>query len=256
MGNQFTVKTKDYEGIICICDALGIRHQSLRDSKITLSKLGAVIRETTKDSLAQHVLGKKGLPKPRFFTFGDTVLSAWEIPKGETARYLSTFSHWATQFIEASLRQEIAFRGAFSLGEYVMNPKHNLVIGPAVSDAADWYEQGRVIGISCTPSTMLKFEKLVVSDDLKPHQPNRISHFLRYPVQTKIGEKEFWCVDWPNAILHPQQPKRRRIEILEMLSKFRFPLGTEDILENTMEFVDYCLRHGQERPPKSPEGAL
>lgn len=256
MVNKFTVETKEYEGIICICDALGIRHQSLRDSKIALSKLGTIIRETTKNSLAQHVLKSKGLPEPRFFTFGDTVLSAWEVPKGEIADYLSTFSFWAAQFIDASLRQEIAFRGAFSMGEYVMNPEHNLVIGPAVSDAADWYEQGGLIGINCTPSTMLKFEKLVVSGTLRLHEPNQISHFLKYPVQTKSGKKEFWCVNWPNAVLHPQKPNSRRIEILEMLAKFRFPLGTEDKLENTREFMDYCLRNGQERSPKSPEGAL
>ncbi len=94
-------------------------------------------------------------------------------------------------FLKYMEKSGIFFRGALSFGKFIFLSKENIVMGPALNEAAEWYESTDWIGIILTPSAECKlrliktelYESIAMYDDfveykipLKPGFPN-ISRF-------------------------------------------------------------------------------
>ncbi len=88
---------------------------------------------------------------------------------------------WA---IKEGLERGLPLRGAISCGEYE-NTK-NIIIGPAVDEAASWHESTDWIGVILTPSA--KFA-------LKGELPRYVVEYDRIPFK-KTVKGLTWCVDW------------------------------------------------------------
>lgn len=149
--------TRVTNGIIVLLDALGARAFDLGRCCDYIRDRDQAWREA-KERAPLHPSGDEiGISmdlEPVMFTFGDTVLLAWDFSDCETRSVVapSFVANRLTSFIEASLRRGILFRRAIAAGAYVIDQTTHTVIGPAVADAASWYEEIDWFGVVATPS--------------------------------------------------------------------------------------------------------
>lgn len=84
--------------------------------------------------------------------------------------------------IPESVHRRIPLRGATSFGDYSI--QENIMVGPAVDEAASWHEATDWIGVNLTPSAWLKL-------------PGDIPEgWTKYEPPFKKGKWETLCVDW------------------------------------------------------------
>ena len=134
-------------------------------------------------------------------------------------------------------------RGAISIGEFVT--KDNTVIGPAVADAAQWYENCNWIGIVATPKYGYAFQHFVESFSFKNPQILEVvnRYLVPYDVPLRNGNKNrMWSVAWPSTLFDKKKGRHEvsaKCAVSLSFSEFPIPLGTEIKYKNTMEFVDW-----------------
>ena len=79
-----------------------------------------------------------------------------------------------------SLVEGILFRSSVSLGTFYVDDDTNTVMGPAVTDAAAWYDSADWVGINATPHATLAIQALI------EHERGTVGHVLiDYPVPMK-----------------------------------------------------------------------
>lgn len=126
---------------------------------------------------------------------------------------------WA---LNKALNMGLPLRGAISYGIY--DNKDNIMIGPAVDEAASWHESTDWIGVVLTPSVYF---------ELKGEIPDKVEQYARIPYKKGIKGSD-WCVDW-----NYKSEDGRNNEIHSVFSK-RAPL-MQDVAPkylNTMEFLN------------------
>jgi len=121
----------------------------------------AIVRDKAAGQAIRH-----NLIEPRIFTFNDTIIIAQPTDLENEYLAIKAFATTVRRFISYSLTKNLFFRGAFSIGFYLMGQNHDLIMGDAVTDAVSWYEQPEFIGVIATPkaSRSLKntsFEKSI-----------------------------------------------------------------------------------------------
>ncbi|MBI1900490.1 MAG: hypothetical protein HYS13_05170 [Planctomycetia bacterium] len=104
---------------------------------------------------------------PALFTFNDTIVVALESGVDNEYDAIKGFAKIVRRFISYSLTKHLLFRGAFSIGSYILEENQNLIMGSAVTDAASWYDQPELIG---SPGLLLPEQPLphVLGDGLQP----------------------------------------------------------------------------------------
>lgn len=83
-----------------------------------------------------------------------------------------------------SLKLGLPLRGAISYGDYDYNG--NIMIGPAVDEAASWHESTDWIGVVLTPSAKFALEGSL---------PRHVVEYDKIPFK-KVVKGLNWCVDW------------------------------------------------------------
>lgn len=93
-------------------------------------------------------------------------------------------------FLALCLFYDFPIRGCFSIGQFVSS--ENLIIGPAVDEAASFYEKSDWIGFSATPSSYSVLERLESS---KKYEQKLKHCFTKYDIPEKTGiDKQNWVV--------------------------------------------------------------
>jgi hypothetical protein len=85
-----------------------------------------------------------------------------------------------------SMHYEFFFRGVIVMGYFYRSPR--MLIGPAVDEAAKFYEMSDWIGMSLSPSTGLSLENSMVSIES--------NIIVRYNIPQKPGANMRWAVNW------------------------------------------------------------
>jgi hypothetical protein len=132
------LRTVNANGLIAIVDALGTKLLSQDDAekfldfRASVTKFNLDVFETNRKALRlEHV---------HTFTIGDTIVYAYETPKGITLQEVERFSHVLRIAVSRSIETGFPVRGAFEIGEFYRADK-DTVLGPAVTDAGSWFEQ-------------------------------------------------------------------------------------------------------------------
>lgn len=178
----------------------------------------------------------------KMFTFNDIVVIVFLAKHDEiTIRDVKQFSQRLRAFLMHSLENKILFRGALSAGEfYRVDNSTNTIMGPAVSDAAAWFEQSDWMGIHATPHTTMFIQSLLQqADAVDEHDSLLIDYKVplkgRSPLQLKV-------INWPKAFyvkgLKPSGGPARAM-LLSFLSRYQNPVGTEMKYFNTISFFDH-----------------
>lgn len=238
-------------GIIAIVDALGIStfnlEQSLRfvaaRDKI-ISQIQKISKETAKKLSTENL-------HPNFHTIGDTVVISWKAKDdaSDIVAGLIWTGTWLRYLLVLGLHERLLFRGTMSYGEYIA--QENTILGPAVADAASWYQFGDWFGITCVPSLQFLLNKI----ELHEEADDKIilpPVYLKYDVPMKTGErKSLWTIPWPFDIWHHLKAKLEDSKAIEteskkwlhsMLDDLPVPKGTEDKYTNSLGYFHHCLQ--------------
>ncbi|MGL5751777.1 MAG: hypothetical protein ACRCXT_14680 [Paraclostridium sp.] len=122
-----------------------------------------------------------------------------------------------SEIIPKSLERKIPIRGAISYGEYSIHD--NIMIGPAVDEAASWHESTDWIGVSLTPTA-----QIYCGDSYKLP----IMYYKNIPYKRPMKNLNT-CVQW-------------KFDDIELLRNIIIDMGaqTQDIASkylNTLEFI-------------------
>jgi hypothetical protein len=243
------------QGLVAVLDALGA--SSFTDVQVshfigTRNSVVELLHGHVEEMSVQGKAGELSGAQLSTFTFGDTVLIAYEFvgPLSETV--IIRFCALIRQFVVNSLLHKIMFRGAIGCGQFYLDNASNTVMGDAVSDAASWYEQADWLGVIATPRTSLAIERL-----LGPGTPKQRWALLDYDVPLKAGRSErLKCINWPKVFMVPklmppaggdQDPRKR---FLSCLGDQSVPFGTESKYFNSLKFFDHSVAVEHAKPHK------
>lgn len=180
------------------------------------------------------------------FTFGDTMLVALELPdhKNEIKEALKLLFVGIQAFQALSFVDNKAlYRGSFSYGSYVTDTDANTVMGDAVTDAANWYEQSNMPIVMATPKTQFFLEAL------EGKAAGLMLHYLcKYPVPLKNGgNRNSSVINWiqpflddalrSNILKFDCNNSEVREHIFEILAEMTIPKGTESKYDNLTKFI-------------------
>lgn len=175
---RFNVKKK--YGVVALLDALGTKGRWERESPNTIiNKWDEFINNYKK------VISKKGRRKTHgisFHAFSDTVIIT--VSGSDHNDILLTAGLEISSFVLFALSRRIFFRGCLSFGRIFVGDQ--IIIGPAIDEAVQYFESSEWIGVSLTPSAIdairkPSFQKLIKFEKYK-------DYFVKYkiPMKTKI----------------------------------------------------------------------
>jgi hypothetical protein len=230
------------EGIVAILDALGA--SSYDDSAVNQFLRS---RERVFERLEEYLEEKTAITRQqlKMFTFNDTVVIALVCARRPPdLKQIGAFSAILRKFLVESMNSGLLFRGAAAIGEFRADDATNTIMGDAVTDAAQWYEQTEWVGVHYTPRSNLKIEHLMQgATDRKEWA------LLPYDVPVKGAKPLYtYAVNWPKLFkVRDQRPWEDDIppktKLLDFLSRHKVPLGTEKKYFNTVAFFDVAIRH-------------
>ncbi|MEN6623085.1 MAG: hypothetical protein ABFD50_16250, partial [Smithella sp.] len=171
------------EGAVTFMDVLGWKGiwERRDDAGDILTKLIEELRQQSFELIAKEPERYAGL-SVEIKSISDTI-AMFSIGKAQSV--LDLHGQVNQLAICRSIAEEIPLRGATCYGRFTT--KGNIMIGPAVDEAASWYEAADWICVILTPFALF---------NCKDPMDNEI-WFNKYPVLTKsYGKIDTHCVNW------------------------------------------------------------
>jgi hypothetical protein len=235
--------------LVAIVDALGTADYSMDRVSSYIKSLDELLTETTRfaQDQAVHFVERFDIGMLQRFVFQDSVLFVYVHRDSNeiTLNEILWFCHVLRTFQGGAFDRNLLFRGAWAMGDlYLVNRKDSAVLGPAVRDAARWYERAEWIGIHATPRTSILTQSLL---DREGTTADFV--LLDYDVPMKSGQPvKLKAVNWPKN-LHLRYWKSTGREIRGILqSKMAvdpIPEGAERKHFHALKFFDDVIA-GQE----------
>ncbi len=160
----------------------------------------------------------------RIRVFGDTVIITWD---NDSRAGLFLLAGVLTTIFNKALGSGLFLRGAVSFGDYWENEES--IVGPAVSDAANWHDEMDWIGIALTPTAGLQYDP--GTDEKDTIVPRR--SFVKHDVPFKSKTVPLYSINWP---YHPDAPSRE--DLVKLFTARPIPFVAEAKYRHTIEFYD------------------
>lgn len=179
--------------------------------------------------------------EPQFMIFGDTVQFLWQLD--DQQKYLPVVGNALGHVFVDALQEGIPLRGALSFGHAVYDDR--VAVGPAVSDAAGWYEEANALAVVVTPRTGLILDVYDRQNTQLVSQAFATFDFALKQAQTR---QQLWTVAWPAVLRErclasgiPEADIRPRL-LTTLHSLFTMPRGTETKYYEALRFYDHCAQ--------------
>lgn len=237
-------------GVVVLLDALGVRSTDLDAAKRFLLQRG--LFEGAWSRKLDQMTGALEPERLKSFTFGDTLLFAYSAHDDQDAVN-------AARDILVVLRKTLAdsldggllVRGSIAIGKYIVDNDSNTVVGPAVTEAAEWYEAFDWIGVCMTPRSSFLYRARVNGGTSGWAKPG-----IDYecPLKQRAGlsgikSLSLIACNWPSTFFfkalapHDLKPDGAGQWIQRKLVEQRvMPLGTEQKYFNTLAFFHHVQR--------------
>jgi len=185
---KLTKKRTKKHGIIVLIDALGVKgiwkHKDSKNAVKRWTTFTENVRDVTYNGIGQF-------DEVTFAAFSDTIMITIE-PRGKIEDSLYYLADFLSSTIIDSMLIGMPIRGCFSVGDFIIDPKENFIIGAAIDEAAEYYNLPQWIGISACPSAHIILEK-----DKKRKTPIVADMFAQTTIPLKKSiEKDAWAIDW------------------------------------------------------------
>jgi len=150
--------------------------------------------------------------------------------------------------IATGLMRRILFRGAIAVGEFVESD--DAVLGPAVIDAAHWYEMPDFFGAIATPNAMFSIETILAdkpAEEGSEDWPVGASESMGrpYEVPLKNGKcLKTHAADWTISAWVRSREASENMEkwFYSILQKFPVSPEVEAKYRNTVAFLHHCRK--------------
>ena len=220
-------KTALRNGVVTFLDVLGWRGIWQRESEplAALKTLMDLARSKMDKSRGRGELMDTG----RVLCVSDTIVLVTYTPEEAISAAIEVQGETAGVLLREGLRHGLPLRGATTYGRLSVADDEKLpsAYGPAIDEAAAWYERCAWIGVHLTPSACYALGG------------QSVKHWVRYPPPLS-GEQQFdtLCVDWRPAADGGGEPEKMSIVrdflntapiLPEILSKY----------ENTLRFLSH-----------------
>lgn len=240
-------------------DALGASEFSETQIKEFLSARSE-INEIIKN-LSTELKGMGKFHTPNIYTFGDTIVITFTLrSKKYIEKHIRGIVILMRRYLFHSMEKGILFRGSFSIGHFIEDPKTNTVMGKALSDAASWYELSDWMGLNSTPSSNSVLEYYFSQ---APQFINDAKWIHPYEVPLKTGQTiNLYSISWPATFFDKMLLKRRKQDnpkkwFLEIMKDLPVPKGTESKHENMkkyFKFIEGKIANNQIQPTAKSGG--
>jgi hypothetical protein len=234
-------------GFVVLVDALGTKTDTIESSLHYLKVIDAIKSQV---QFAHQANLEVGLFKQKVFKslsirfFGDTIMITYQVKKKNLEyEYFDNLSFILRGFICRALELGILFRGSISLCEYI--DKGNIVLGPAVFDAAAWYDKLDMVGIIATPKTTASLKSIFLQKEKKPF-PSWIDAVLDTHPLKIANSIETFALNWPHHLNYNKaQEETAEAFFYRLVRAFPMPFGTESKYHNTERFFQKCYQSDQ-----------
>ncbi len=245
-GEKMTDEIEMSYGFICMVDALGTKGIWAQVKPSDYSKKLNELYKYFKRRIEED--NKENIIHFDIKTFSDTFFITAKFNNRELTKdneynnkaFVLYLSKLLSDFFIQALSFGIFYRGSISQGYFYED--EYFIIGPAVDDAAEFFESGNWIGIIATPSTSLLIDSIIaIVPDLK------FKHgFIKYSVPLSNGKLlETNVVNWPQYQKDFFSEREVKMDIKGWFcvncSKYPIPLSVFDKYLNTLKFIDHCL---------------
>lgn len=242
-------------------------------SEELITKLLKIKRDTFLEKKGYNtVYGKVQKEKLDFimYTFSDTFIITVEELKGSpengnkntrlnNGRSIKPAMEIASVIFDMAIKEHILLRGVISYGEFFTVKKQNILLGPAIDEAGDWYDKANWSGIHLTPTANFKFQSQyldqeILEDYMAQKYPKNLLT-MEYEVPLKNNEHFFThVINWLNAGYDPMDGLtsedlkdysiHQKKNILDLFSDKEIGSITVNIKDkfiNTIQFVDFVI---------------
>lgn len=221
-------------GVVVMLDALGTkgiwRDQDLKKVTKRWEKLLGSLDGILKAESKIHTF------QPKMNAFSDTIIFTFV---GNTIEdLLAVASSCTSTIIGLGMIVGVYLRGTISAGKFIHTDK--LILGPAIDEAAEFFESDNWIGVSTTPSTYSILRRL--SEEKKT---DIIFAFVKYdiPKHNGVEKKGFAIISlWKYKPISPEYPELLGKTILDLvhyhLEKSSDPTGSIK-WKNLLDFLYY-----------------
>lgn len=165
-------------------------------------------------------------------TLSDTIIWQVRLTTNDPYDVLKMANTAVSGVVNFAFYMGIFLRGCISIGDYYKDGSGSSIIGPAIDEAAQYYEMPSWIGISLAPSA-----HLIVRE-----QPNMEAfRFHSYDIPLKEGiERNGIACDWINRFTS-ERPNEIRQKLIEMM-RSTYDVNIAIKYRNTLDFVDNISR--------------
>lgn len=179
-------------GAVMFCDFLGwkglwkndIEHEALKNANRLVGKIAKKFEELTNESLPLN----KYFPVSTLLSISDTIaLMTPMVYNIDKPKLFSLYSKIGKFILENSI-EIFPLRGAFTIGEF--NYTNNIMIGPAIDEAASWHELADWIGIILAPTAQFEYDITELSK-----RPEEIIQYEQIPLKVNKGCLRY-CISW------------------------------------------------------------
>lgn len=178
-------------GAVMFCDFLGWKGLWRGDDNKALRKADRLVSEINDKFID---LTNRYLPLNRYFqisnliSISDTIaLMLPMVHAIDITKLFELFGRTGRYILESSITV-FPLRGAFTIGYF--NYTNNIMIGPAIDEAASWHEQADWIGIMLTPTAQFEYETIEAS-----RKSDAIVGYGAIPLKTNKGSLKY-CINW------------------------------------------------------------
>lgn len=237
-------------GFVAILDVLGASSYNIEESVKFLEKRDTLL-EKLKNVQNELMKPVQGVPQPEVAVFGDTIVFTWAVGKEQSLKLLPGVALWLRSAIKHSLCDKLFLRGAFSIGSYIF--KDATVLGPAISDAASWYQETDWFGVILTPACQFHLVAFLEHASQEP-QLEKFTFdnlFVPYPVPLKnVTRRNMWAISWPQDFwMKGDSELNAKAIFASLLIDIPIPKGTETKYQNSLAFFEW---YGREIFPRLP----
>ena len=224
-------------GFVALLDALGVSSYDIDAAKKILDDRDWLL-EQLKPLNIKYSEFESDVPSSQIYSFGDTIIFTWDVGKDRIMKGLIPTGEWLRVAVMLGLSRKMLLRGSLAVGEYIAF--ENTVIGPAVADAAAWYEDADWFGVTLTPTTEYHLISLIEEWNGKDESLDIEKWFVEYEVPRKGSQRrKQWVVSWPYQAWTSEEPPTPLGMLSTLLWDLPKPKGTEDKYRNSYEFYKW-----------------
>lgn len=254
------MSTTSKHGYVMMLDVLGFREYVSKRGDIDFFNIWDEINKSIDDKKNELLKRFKDQINIDYLCLSDTLIICVSLatndPKIDDRAAIVIFIELIGAFFNKQMQENsIFFRGAISYGQYYFNDKQNIIMGPALDEASEWYETVDWIGIILSPSAEYAVEMYLSRSDVDNIKRDLVKKtfckYPRIPFKPNIPKICHYAFCWIDPSRDEKTRKDNWTLILDIFSKLKHSITYASKYSNALDFIHYILFDEHEKDKQS-----